>query len=405
MSRLPVTDWASDFDHLDPEFVADPHAVYDQLRAKCPIAHTDRYHGVWIPTRYDDLAAIAHDHHRFSSRTILVNDRAESPTDLGFHAPPITEDPPYHTDIRRLLLPVFSPAVVAAYEPITKAMANDLIDGFIDAGGCDAAADYAQHVPVKVITRMLGIPDSDHAQFRDWIHRLIEESPLAGDTTFDAIFEIGGYLAGHIENHRTTPRDDIITHLLEARMPDGRTLEDREILGVCILLLLAGIDTTWSAIGSSLLHLAAHPDDRRRLIDEPGLIHSATEEFLRAFAPVTMAREVVEDTVIGGCPMRKGERVLLPFPAGNRDPEAFEHPDQVIIDRAVNRHFAFGVGIHRCLGSNLARMELRVTIQTWLERIPEFTVTNHDAVTWSAGQVRGPRTLPLVFSAAHGPLP
>lgn len=400
MSRPPVTDWATDFDHLDPAFVADPHSIYDQLRAECPIAHTDRYHGVWIPTRYDDLAAIAHDHQRFSSRTILVTDRVESPTDLGFHAPPITEDPPYHSDIRRLLLPVFAPAVVASYEPVTRAMANDLIDGFIDAGGCDAATDYAQHVPIKVITRMLGIPDSDHAHFRDWIHRLIEESPLAGDATFDAIFEIGGYLAEHVADHRATRRDDIITHLLDARMPDGRALEDREILGVCILLLLAGIDTTWSAIGSSLLHLATHPDDRRRLVDEPGLIHSATEEFLRAFAPVTMAREVAEDTVVGGCPMRKGERVLLPFSSANRDPDAFEHPDRVILDRAINRHIAFGVGIHRCLGSNLARMEMRVTVQTWLERIPEFTLTDPSAVTWSAGQVRGPRTLPLTFAAA-----
>ena len=288
MNRPPVTDWATDFDHLDPGFVEDPHAVYSRLRDECPVAHTDRYHGVWIPTRYDDL---------------------------GFHAPPITEDPPYHTDIRRLLLPEFSPAVVAAYEPITETMANDLIYGFIDRGECDAAADYAQHVPIKVITRMLGIPDSDHARFRDWIHRLIEESPLAGETTFDAIFEIGGYLAGHVEDHRATPRDDIITHLLDARMPDGRALEDPEILGVCILLLLAGIDTTWSAIGASLLHLATHPDDRRRLIEEPDLIHSATEEFLRVFAPVTMAREVFEDTVIGGCPMHTGDRVLLPFPS------------------------------------------------------------------------------------------
>ena len=180
---------------------------------------------------------------------------------------------------------------------------------------------------------MLGIPDSDHARFRDWIHRLIEESPLAGDATFDAIFEIGGYLAEHVADHRDTPRDDIITHLLDAHMPDGRTLDDREILGVCLLLLLAGIDTTWSAIGSSLLHLATHPDDRRRLVDEPGLIHSATEEFLRAFAPVTMAREVVEDTVVGGCPMQRGDRVLLPFPSGNRDPDAFDQPDQVILDR------------------------------------------------------------------------
>ncbi|MBK9177952.1 MAG: cytochrome P450 [Acidimicrobiales bacterium] len=400
MPPTPVTDFATDFDHLDPDFVADPHRVYDQLRAECPIAHTDRYHGVWIPTRYDDLAAIAHDHHHFSSRTILITDRAESPHDLGFHAPPITEDPPYHTDIRRLLLPVFSPAVVAAYEPITKAMADELIDGFIGTGRCDAATDFAQHVPIKVITRMLGIPDADHAQFRDWIHRLIEQSPVAGDATFEAIFEIGGYLAGHVERHRADPRDDIITHLLDARMPDGRELTDEEILGACILLLLAGIDTTWSAIGSSLLHLATHPDDRHRLAHDPDLIHSATEEFLRVFAPVTMAREVVADTDIGGCPMRTGDRLLLPFPSGNRDPEIFDRPDNVVLDREANRHFAFGVGIHRCLGSNLARMELRVAIQTWLERIPEFTLTDPDAVTWSAGQVRGPRTLPFAFTAA-----
>ena len=398
MSRPPVTDWETDFDHLDPAFVADPYPIYDHLREQCPIAHTDRYHGVWIPTRYDDLAAIAHDHQRFSSRTILITDRAESPTDLGFHAPPITEAPPYHTDIRRILLPLFSPAVVAEYEPITRTIASDLIDAFVDDSGCDAAAAYAQHVPIKVITRLLGIPDSDHAQFRDWIHRLVEQSPLASDSTYDAIIEIGGYLSSHIEQHRTHPADDVITHLLAARLPDDRLLTRDEILGVCILLLLAGIDTTWSAIGSSLLHLATHPDDRHRLRTEPDLIHTATEEFLRAFAPVTMAREVIEDTEIGGCPMRKGDRVLLPFPSGNRDPNAFDRPDDVVLDRQANRHFAFGVGIHRCLGSNLARMELRVAIETWLERIPEFELTDPDAVTWSAGQVRGPRHLPVTFT-------
>jgi cytochrome P450 len=398
MSRPPVTDWETDFDHLDPAFVADPYPIYDHLREQCPIAHTDRYHGVWIPTRYDDLAAIAHDHQRFSSRTILITDRAESPTDLGFHAPPITEAPPYHTDIRRILLPLFSPAVVAEYEPITRTIASDLIDAFVDDSGCDAAAAYAQHVPIKVITRLLGIPDSDHAQFRDWIHRLVEQSPLASDSTYDAIIEIGGYLSSHIEQHRTHPAHDVITHLLDARLPDDRLLTRDEILGVCILLLLAGIDTTWSAIGSSLLHLATHPDDQHRLRTEPDLIHTATEEFLRAFAPVTMAREVIEDTEIGGCPMRKGDRVLLPFPSGNRDPNAFDRPDDVVLDRQANRHFAFGVGIHRCLGSNLARMELRVAIETWLERIPEFELTDPDAVTWSAGQVRGPRHLPLTFT-------
>ncbi|QGG93993.1 cytochrome P450 [Actinomarinicola tropica] len=312
------------------------------------------------------------------------------PMDLTQFIVEPTEDPPYHTDIRRLLPPVFLPAVVAAYEPITKAMADELIDGFLDD---------AQHVPIKVITRMLGIPGSDHAKFRDCIHRLIEESPLAGDGVLDAIFEIGGYLAGHLEDHRTAPRDDIITRLLDARMPDGRPLTDQEILGVCIQLLLAGIDTTWSAIGASLLHLATHPDNRQRLIDDPTLIHTATEEFLRVFAPVTMAREVVEDTEIGRCPMRTGDRLLLPSPAANRDPEVFDRPDDVVLDREVNRHFAFGVGIHRCLGSNLARMELRVAVQSWLERIPDFTLTDLNAVTWSAGPVRGPRSLRFAFTA------
>jgi len=397
MNRPPVSDWATDFDHLDPTFVADPHAIYRQLREECPIAHTDRYHGVWIPTRYDDLATIAHDHQHFSSRTILITDRAESPTELGFHAPPITEDPPYHTDIRRLLLPVFSPSVVAEYEPITRTMANELIDTFVHAGACDAAIDYAQHVPIKVISRMLGIPDTDHARFRDWIHRLIEQGPAGGETALDAIMEVGGYLAKHVENHRTTPRDDIISHLIDARMPDGRELTGDEILGVCMLLLLAGIDTTWSAIGASLLHLATHPADRHRLVAEPQLMASAVEEFLRVFAPVTMAREVAEDITIGGCPMRAGDRMLLPFPSGNRDPRVFEDPDQVVLDRTMNRHFAFGVGIHRCLGSNLARMELRVAIETWLDRIPDFVLDNESAVPWSAGQVRGPRSLPFRF--------
>lgn len=395
MQRPPVKDWATDFDHLDPAFVADPNAIYRQLREECPIAHTDRYHGVWIPTRYEDLATIAHDHQHFSSRTILITDRAESPTELGFHAPPITEDPPYHTDIRRLLLPVFSPGVVADYEPITRTMANELIDTFVDAGACDAAIAYAQHVPIKVITRMLGIPDSDHAQFRDWIHRLIEQGPAGGETAFDAVMEIGGYLAAHVEDHRTAPRDDIISYLIDARMPDARELTAEEILGVCILLLLAGIDTTWSAIGASLLHLATHPDDRRRLVAEPHLMPSAVEEFLRVFAPVTMAREVAADITIGGCPMRQGDRLLMPFPSGNRDPRVFDDPDRVVLDRDLNRHFAFGIGIHRCLGSNLARMELRVAIETWLDRIPEFMLDDPSAVTWSAGQVRGPRSLPF----------
>ncbi|MEO6628715.1 MAG: cytochrome P450, partial [Aquihabitans sp.] len=161
------------------------------------------------------------------------------------------------------------------------------------------------------------------------------------------------------------------------------------------LLLIAGIDTTWSAIGASLWHLAHHPEDRRRLIAEPELVPFAVEEFLRFYAPVTMARIAATDTEIGGCPVAERDWVLLSFPAANRDPEAFERADEFVIDRQRNRHLAFGLGIHRCLGSNLARMELRVAIEEWLKRVPDFELADPEAVRWSTGQVRGPRTLPL----------
>ncbi len=165
------------------------------------------------------------------------------------------------------------------------------------------------------------------------------------------------------------------------------------------LLLIAGIDTTWSAIGSSLWHLARTPADRERLVAEPGLLPTAMEEFLRAYAPVTMARLVKEDMHWQGVDMKADDWILLSFPAANRDPAQFDRAGEVVIDRQVNRHAAFGLGIHRCLGSHLARMELRVALEVWLERIPEFTLADPAAVTWSAGQIRGPRALPLRLGA------
>ena len=174
-------------------------------------------------------------------------------------------------------------------------------------------------------------------------------------------------------------------------------MSDPHILGTLGLLLIAGIDTTWSSIGSSLWHLATHPDDRARLAREPELIPTAVEEFLRAYSPVTMARIVNDETEVNGACMHAGDRIVLNFPAANRDPSAFDDADRVLIDRAVNRHVAFGVGIHRCAGSNLARMELRIAIEEWMARIPEFCVADGAVVTWAGGQVRGPRQLPVVF--------
>jgi cytochrome P450 len=208
------------------------------------------------------------------------------------------------------------------------------------------------------------------------------------------MMDLFGYLQTQIDDHLANPRDDLTTYLLESEL-DGVPLDAFLVARTIGLLLIAGIDTTWSAIGASLWHLAGHPDDRRRLVAEPELLPMAMEEFLRAYAPVTMARLVREDMDYKGCPMKKDDFVLLPFPAANRDPEAFERADEVIIDREVNRHAAFGLGIHRCAGSHLARMELRVALEVWLERIPGFELADPDKVRWSGGQVRGPRLLPV----------
>ena len=187
---------------------------------------------------------------------------------------------------------------------------------------------------------------------------------------------------------------------MNARDKDGQPLSDGHVLGSLRLLLIAGIDTTWSAIGSSLWHLAKTPADRERLVAEPELMPTAVEELLRAYSPVTMAREVMKETVISGCPVKPGNMVLLSFPAANRDPAMFPDADKVVIDRKENRHAAFGLGIHRCVGSNLARMEMTVAIEEWLKRIPDFRLDPAGQVTWSEGTVRGPRQLPVLFGKA-----
>ena len=393
---MSTTDWSRAFDHYDPTYAADPITEWRDMRAECPIGRSEKFRGMWVPVRHADIEAIARDPENFSSRSPLVAEFGAM-SEFGLEVPPISSDPPYHTAFRSLLLPFFAPVRIAALEPEIAAHADHLIDAFIDRGTCDGSADLAQHIPARVIAKMLGIPDEDGDQFRTWVHEMLELAPTDVEVAARSLMEFFGYMQGHIERRRVEPADDLVSFLLNAEI-DGRALADEELFGGCLLLLLAGIDTTWSAIGASLWHLARHPDDRARLRDDPAVWPSAIEELLRAHAPVTMAREVNHDIEFGGCPMKAGDPLLLPFPAANRDPDAFDDPDRVMFDRERNRHFAFGVGIHRCLGSNLARLELRVTLQRFLERVPDFALADPDAVRWSIGQVRGPRILPLVFT-------
>jgi cytochrome P450 len=398
MESKPVADWTTDYDILDPDYVADPYPVWDDLREQCPIAHSDRWGGSWLPTKYSDVQRIAQDHAHFSSSdvgvlTFTLEERPPPPIEIPL--PPIDQDQPVHTWTRRLLLPWFSHARVEQYEPYTRELCNRLIDGFIESGSADAAGDYARQIPVRVISLIIGVPEDMADTFTGWVQDVLEfahdEARVARGR--DALI---AYLLGLLAERRAEPGDDLMSDLLHAEV-DGEPVADLIVMGIVALTLIAGVDTTWSSIGSAMLHLATHPDDVQRLIDEPEIMPLAIEELLRAYSPVTMARIAVEDIEVGGCPMKAGDKVLMNFPGANRDPAVFENPDDVILDRAQNRHVAFGAGIHRCAGSNLARMELRVAVEEWIKRIPSFRLADDGEVTWAGGQVRGPRQVPVVF--------
>lgn len=393
----PVADWATDLDHADPAYNERAHQIWDDLRdGGCPVAHSDRYGGMWAPLTHELVREVAYDTDHFTSRGVVVSSsRPFIPAPMG-PAPPITSDPPFHQIARRLLLPPFSPKAIEPWEPEVRRLCNGLLDamGEIEPGGTvvDAAVQYAQGIPVNVIARMLGFPPEDEELFRSFVHQVIEAVNVPVAEREAGFAELDAYLDRQIEDHRANPRDDLTSYLLGVEL-DGQPLAHEHVRGSIVLLLIAGIDTTWSAIGSSLWHLAHHPDDLRRLVDDPGVMLFALEEFLRAYAPVTMARLVKEDHDFHGCPMKAEDWVLLPFPAANRDPAQFADAGTFVIDRGENRHAAFGLGIHRCLGSNLARLELKVAIEEFVKRFPRFEPAG--AVRWSVGQIRGPRELPV----------
>jgi len=398
-----VSDWATDIDHADPNYNPNAPEIWKELRDKgCPVAHSERYGGMWVPITHETVHEVAYDTENFTSRSVVVSHLR--PGDLALPAPigtapPISSDPPFHNMARRILLPPFAPKQIEPWEEDVQSLCNRLLDamGDVEPGETvvDAALQYAQHIPVNVIGRMLGFPEEDEELFRTFVHTTLETINEAPEVRSAGILQLNEYIDAQIQDHIAHPRDDLTSYLLGCEL-DGNPLEPQHVRGSIILLLIAGIDTTWSAIGSSLWHLAQTPFDRQRLQDDPEVMQFAVEEFLRAYAPVTMARMVAKDHDFHGCPMKKDDWLLLPFPAANRDPKQFEDADKFIIDREENRHAAFGLGIHRCLGSNLARLELRVAIEEFIKRFPHFELAGDtDQTEWSVGQIRGPRKLPV----------
>ncbi len=389
----PVNDWADDFDIFDAEFIRDPYPIWGDLRPTCPVPHSERWGGSHMPTTFETVSDVARDAENFSSFSVSV---APVPTtydaDGNRLRSIIATDAPDHAPERRLMLPFFAPQAVERFREPTRELCRKLLRDVIEQGTFDAAENYARQIPPRVIAEILGIDPEMGDQFAEWVQGVLELGLTDPETREKYRVIIDEFFLAEIARRQDEPGDDLISFLLNAEL-DGGPVPLNVVRGNISLMLIAGIDTTWSSIGSAIWHLATHPEDRQRLVDDPALIPTAVEEFLRAYSPVTMARIAKNDTEIAGCPVAKGDRVLLSFPAANRDPEAFENPEEIIIDREVNRHVAFGAGPHRCAGSNLARMEMVVAIEEFLAMVPEFELVDPDAVTWAGGQVRGPRIL------------
>ncbi|MGI9607236.1 MAG: cytochrome P450 [Acidimicrobiales bacterium] len=398
----PVEDWATDYDIFDADYVTDPTPVWADLREQCPMARTDR-RGIrsWLPTKYADIQALAKIVPELSSKDPLV---VTLPPDLdaidnseGLNAPPISADPPEQVWTRRMILPTFSPKNVEKYRPYTEALCDELIDEFIERGECDAAVEYAQQIPPRVIAHMLGLDPNRAGEFTTWVRGVLELGLFDPKIRVKYRDIIQEFLITEVRSRWENPRDDLLTDLLYMDVPEMKGREVRVVVGIANLLIVAGIDTTWSSIGSALFHFGTHEEDRRRLAADHELFPTAIEEMLRYYSPVTMARMAQTDVPFGDVVIRHGEKVLMNFPGANHDPDAFENPHEIQIDRQRNRHIAFGSGIHRCAGSNLARLEMQVALRTWFQRIPEFEVSDPKGVTWAGGQVRGPRKLPMRF--------
>jgi cytochrome P450 len=394
----------SAFNPMDPEFLADPYPTYHRLRDEDPVHHSPL--DFWVLTRYEDVAAVLRDP-RFIKEPLVSMVAAR----FGVTVPPgvglsmLDRDPPDHTRLRSLVSKAFTPRVVEGLRPRIQKMVDDLITRVEAVGTMDLIEEFAYPIPVNVICAMLGVPVEDHERFKGWsldIARGLDSVWLPPESEIPkrsgaARHAIGDYMRGLIAERRASPRGDLLSALIAAEEAGDKLSED-ELIATCILLLIAGHETTVNLIGNGTLALLRHPEELRRLRETPGLIPSAVEELLRYDGPVQRtARITSTEVTIGGRTIAKGEMVMPFIGAADRDPSQFPDPDRLDLGRADNRHIAFGWGIHFCLGAPLARVEGQIAIDTLVRRLPRLTLVDDEPEYRQSLTLRGLKALPVTF--------
>lgn len=402
------------FNPLDPNFRIDPYSVYHRLQTEDPV-----HHGVFdslVFSRYDDCLAVLRDPRSSSDgRNSTVYQEAVErgemePYDRVLPQPFLFLDPPDHTRLRGLVSKAFTPKVVETLRPRIQQRVDALLDGVAERGSFEVIEDLAYPLPVAVICEMLGVPAEDHVTFKEWSREaarsLDPETALPPDVVESRrhVFEsFGQYFTGLIAERRQRPRDDLLSALIAAEEA-GDKLTEAELLSTCILLLVAGHETTVNLIGNGMLALLRHPDQLRLLRDDPSLATSAVEEVLRYDPPVQMTgRVALEDMEVAGATIRKGQQTILLLAAANRDPAQFPHPERFDITRTENHHLAFGFGIHFCLGAPLARVEGQITLSALVRRFDGLELLTGQPEYKENIVLRGLASLPVGFSAVAAP--
>jgi cytochrome P450 len=398
-----------DFDHHCDEFNLNELAVNAELRRRCPVAWNLNYGGFWFVAGYDAVAHIARDGDTFAHKyEPNAADGVDYQGEMGVPRPEgqpalgIGEvDGPYHQALRRALAPVFSPGAVDRMRPFMEQSAHWFLDQRIADGRMDLVLDYASPVPAILTMKLMGLPYDNWELYARVFHSVMavpQDSPEYAAAVADVPAMMDGLLAFACQR-RAEPRDDL-TSLLVRLEVDGNRLDDTQVLGVLWNLIGGGVDTTTSQTALSLLHLGTHPDLRRQLADHPELYRTATDEFLRYFSVnQQLSRTVTRDVVVGGQQLRRNDRVIISWLGANHDEREFDRPDDIVLDRSPNRHVAFGLGPHRCIGSHLARAMFEVMVKAVLDRIPDYRV-EVDGVAHYLGNpsMTGLGKLPVTFT-------
>jgi cytochrome P450 len=390
------------YDPFDTEIQDDPYPVYRRLRDEAPVFRAETSN-TWVLSRHEDVTAALLDHQTYSSVNGVFPTPPDTPFLESFLPMMITMDPPRHDQLRGLISKAFTPRRIAALEAGIDGLAASLTDDLVSGDGHgDFVSDVAGTLPAMVIADLLGVPREDRQQFREWSSTLIQSNPVRGDVAegLAAAAAVYAYFADFLKARREQPRDDLMSALVSAEV-NGQKLTDDELLGFCLLLLIAGHETTTNLLANAAVVLADHPESRHRLAAGPALLGRAIEELLRYDSPVQgLSRVLSVDVTLRGSTMSKGDSVLLLFGSANRDERAFAHPDVFDIDREPGHQVAFGRGVHFCLGAALARMEARITLRALLSRIPDWAVDHGAAVRLCSGPIRGYLSLPITWVAS-----